>query len=745
MALAAMGLGAGVGMLTASPVVKLSWVPSVLGLLLVIFALASILPAPDDLLPAWRQSLPASVAQSTSWAAILPHLIFWWTVLVLTLLAGLFLLMSPMRPESLRYLIHVVAGLVFLYAVVSLIQHWTMWRFPFSGNAAFGLLPNRNHTAALLLFGSIVSLGLLVSEILRHHIFGALIAAVSFAVVLSSLLFLSISRAGVIFVVLGLLIWLLGVLTSGHGRKFILYITCFVGAFLTVLFTFASGGARERLFSLYRNLTVVPAGGIEVDFRLPIFRDTLAMIRDTPWTGQGLGHFEFVFPHYRVTALNAARIIHPESDWLMMVAEAGLPATVVLLLLVAWYFWTNWRVRDSPEGMLQWTMASSIGAVLLHGLIDVPWHRPALGGFFLVAALAAFPAGRKALNWPDAWRVLQLLCGLVLVVVCFYIAKVGVSSKQPLAHRWEWYSSELEQLLLSQDYERGELVSRQAIEDFPLTHHAYYWHGVFLKMFEGTDSEMVQAMRSGSSVEPILPWVKSEHAILWQGIDDKKEAWAWIESVQRADVIESAGLSPNLTLGAIEAALRNTSKNPLMQKLIGAHFSSRPILLGYWLSAASPDVADEYLSHMKETDLDVLWADLPEDMQIRLYQRWLSFPSAVMAATRLEDAKLYLKQPYLGMLARFYAGKGEKQRAVQLVLDGLPEVDQGGASSNAFAERIDELQKAGNDVAIRRLLKDVRDNPASSPNESTVALSWYISRGDWDSAWRIADRFVAWR
>jgi O-antigen ligase len=36
-----------------------------------------------------------------------------------------------------------------------------------------------------------------------------------------------------------------------------------------------------------------------VDGRLPIYRDTLAMIRSEPWTGVGVGQFQHAFHRYR--------------------------------------------------------------------------------------------------------------------------------------------------------------------------------------------------------------------------------------------------------------------------------------------------------------------------------------------------------------------------------------------------------------------------------------------------------------
>jgi hypothetical protein len=260
--------------------------------------------------------------------------------------------------------------------------------------------------------GAVLSVGLMQWEAMRGSRGAALLAALAGAPCFAGLLFVSISRAGVVFLGLGLLLWAAGA-ARGRARWPVLGGLAVFALFLLVLFAAGENAVRDRLVRIATEAVSVQrtseAG--DLDFRLPISRDTWRMTTEAPWTGYGLGQFVAVFPQYRQDSARAARVLHPESDWLMVAAETGWPAVAVLLVVTGWFFVACWRGLDDADGMLRWGAASAVGAALAHGVIDVPWHRCSLGWLLLALAAVTVPPGRRVLAHPRLSRLLWGLAG----------------------------------------------------------------------------------------------------------------------------------------------------------------------------------------------------------------------------------------------------------------------------------------------------------------------------------------------
>src|ERR1019366_972398 len=85
---------------------------------------------------------------------------------------------------------------------------------------AFGFFPNRNHTAGFLLTGAILSLGLIHRGVKGGGLLSSLVGACGFALLVSVLLFNSVSRAGLLFLLVGGIIWV-GGLGRHRSRAFL--------------------------------------------------------------------------------------------------------------------------------------------------------------------------------------------------------------------------------------------------------------------------------------------------------------------------------------------------------------------------------------------------------------------------------------------------------------------------------------------------------------------------------------------
>jgi len=562
--------------------------------------------------------LPASLFPESSWRSIFsagfPHRLadsvnaqpwlgwFWWLTLVASALVGLYLLCAPLEGRSLAVFLHFVAAIVALYAILSVIDLRTAWEYPLRGGAIFGLLPNKNHTATLLMVGAIVSFGLMQWEIARGSRPAAVFAALCGATPLAALLFFSNSRAGVVFLVFGLCIWAAGA-ARGRARKSVLGGALVLVVFLAVLFAAGGSEVRDRLQNLGRHALAVEGengeGVSDLDFRQPIFRDALRMIRDQPLAGAGLGQFQYVFPHYRAESARAAGILHPESDWLMVAAESGVPAALVLLVLAAWYAQRNWRRRAGADGPLHWTAASAVLAAAAHGAVDVPWHRPALGWFLLVLAAATVPSLKLPLRTTWFSRLFFVLAGVALVVGAYWL---GADQRRgqvlPTPYRWTFLTDKMTRLGQEMRYEEALVVAREAVKTFPLSSTAHYW---LLAFSRGTDENVDAITAWARKVDPVLPQVATGQATLWKGVDDSREAEAWVEAIRRVMAIDSLLAEGEASSSSmVQQSMMNMAGNPNAQGVVLVDFGHSPDLLAAGLRHADPSLADEVLVRMPD-------------------------------------------------------------------------------------------------------------------------------------------------
>jgi O-antigen ligase len=124
--------------------------------------------------------------------------------------------------------------------------------------------------------------------------------------------------------------------------------------------------------------------------RANLVRSSLAMVRDRPLTGFGLGAWSSAYPAYARyddgTFVNQAH-----NDWVQWAVEGGVPFFVLMLIAVL--------VLARPAWRSLWGLG--LMAVFLHALVDYPFEqRPALAAYFFALAGALAAEGNSSISSP---------------------------------------------------------------------------------------------------------------------------------------------------------------------------------------------------------------------------------------------------------------------------------------------------------------------------------------------------------
>lgn len=126
------------------------------------------------------------------------------------------------------------------------------------------------------------------------------------------------------------------------------------------------------------------AGG---EGRVALWRDTLALIRQHPWTGVGFGCFEQAFT--RVQSVQLTYVAdHAHNDYLEAAAELGIPGAAILFGVFFWLaartLQAALRARSSLARSLALGSFGGEGALLIHSIADFNLHIPANALVFAV-------------------------------------------------------------------------------------------------------------------------------------------------------------------------------------------------------------------------------------------------------------------------------------------------------------------------------------------------------------------------
>ncbi len=705
--------------------------------------------------PSWKQELleASAVPIGGTVALVSGELLFWWSVVAIGGVLFAYLQCLRLRVGDVGWSVMAFSVVAAAYSLLSIMEQASAFSFPLSGGATFGFFPNRNHTTSLLAFGSVTSLGLAFYDFRRgSHVRGSL-AAGCLALCMTGMLLFSESRAGVLLLPAAVLIFLFGARRRHMGNRALLVILIF-GVAVTYVFVSGVNPARERILAMLSgidgNETEQAKHGDSFDFRVPVLRDTLSLIGDFPISGVGLGNFQYVFPHYRKASLTESRAVHPESDWMMFIAEVGVLPVTIAVILVSVLIRRLWVEKKLEGWLLRWTLVAGALTVGVHGFFDVPVHRVSLG-YFVILALSigtALPSARNRevsapfrLGFAFA-GLLTLGLGLTMVRAQWF----GGGAAPPF--RWPAFEERVEVLNESLEFERGEAVARKAVRQMPMRSEPYFWLGAILLKFEDTDEEVISLFEGQRLVDPNWPQVSVNQALLWDGISVDHQVAAWADAIDRALRIDRATDPRNLTTSrrVLADALR-ASTTPQIAEALLPRIQEEANLLGAWLRVADGEVAARVVDEIM--DPAELVVSLPPDLGAAVGNRWLEagWNSKLLAQMEASPSSGEGAATFWKILARHYARLGEHERAVRLVAternvnlsarwkDPLVDLE----SLNATEQLLAKMSHVQNTVAVRRLVSELTGD-SSNNDEIGVAVGYHADAGEWEQSWTVIGR-----
>ncbi len=196
------------------------------------------------------------------------------------------------------------------------------------------------------------------------------------AVLLLASVVMSASRAGVALLVGEFLAVLALTMRKQPGERKRLLACGALLAAAGALLSFAAGWDRlwvrlhqDDPYALRRNMA----------------RSALAMIRERPWAGFGLGNFPVAYPAYAYYD-DGTRVNHAHNDWAEWAVEGGLPLAAAMLAVLG--------LSIGPAVRTIWGLGPIF--VFAHALVDYPFRRLGVAVWIFFVLAAVVNTGRRA-------------------------------------------------------------------------------------------------------------------------------------------------------------------------------------------------------------------------------------------------------------------------------------------------------------------------------------------------------------
>jgi O-antigen ligase len=759
------------GVILCSPVSRVvEWKVWILGLLLVGTLSLPLLSERILGLPEWKGPLRnfTDILLHDSVSADPRATLFWVMMLLSSLLVGLYSLGSPLSTSAMRTVALWAVLACGAYDLLAWNAFSTGWHYPLFdreawSQAAFGFFPNRNHTAGFLLSGAILSLGLIHRGLRGRGLLPAVFGALCFTLLAASLLFFSSSRAGLVFLVLGFLIWILGL---GRQRTPLLVgLSIAVAVVLAAFFLSSGSGLLERFSGHPSGSSSAPSSSspsstLASDARFGIARDTFSIIADHPVTGTGLGTYALIYPFYADKSLrDLSTALHAESDWLTLASEGGLPSLLVALVLVALMLARIPRFKartEEREWPLRWAFLSALLAELLHGLVDVPLHRPELGWWILLLGGVGFAGGSGI---PEGRTLSLRIQRLMLILGALPMIVLGM-----MMIRGQWFGGPPMPPFAAATYEKRAVAMvgtgvnkeslsgaftllQQQIADYPMNSRAYFQLGALGVEMGEKVAEAKALYTAALHLSPHDPDLAYQCGKSVAKLEPLTAARFWDEALCRQLVLD------NLPTSTVRRApdlfgkmMMQSPGDPVMILRMPVLASQDPRLRMMWL--ASPDCDPAFIAESAQDP--AFMGSLTPLQQGRVLDLWWRRGGKPEVAAFL-DANPTYRKPAAATVVAELASSGRQESACRFLIEtfaiptgdvvhpSTPSPDASPDTSTTVPK--DPLAAAkyylarGNDVTALRLLGQAAGAGGGDAAEALrLQAALEMRAGDWSKA-----------
>lgn len=315
--------------------------------------------------------------------------------------------------EQVMVLVRTVLSMGVFIAVFAVVQKlaWNgklYWFYPLpigvdsDATHVWGPYLNHNHFAGYMEMSVLLALGLFlyrstnlrlmpgislkraIARLLSSGKLLTLILPVMAAIVMSAVLFLSLSRGGIAGLTGAALIFTIMVFRRKSLKKRTTVMVIFT--LLAVILTLSSSWSRIE----DRFMEVGEVGKIK---RFELWLNTMDIVKDYPLLGTGLGTFKNIYPYYQ-EGDSTLFFAYAENDYIESVTDLGIVGGLLIIVMGGLYIRSivvRWRMRrDSFAKCLGAGALASVATILIHNFSDFNLRIPSNAMLFVVVAALTY-------------------------------------------------------------------------------------------------------------------------------------------------------------------------------------------------------------------------------------------------------------------------------------------------------------------------------------------------------------------
>ena len=655
-------------------------------LVLGVLPLAGMLPFSAEQWPEWRKILRDEFGISlASMRSPQPGLTLEsWLLFVLGLVWFWHCFGRGFAENERRRLVRTISAFIAVIAATALVLRHLGWSMPALWRAHwaveyFGPFPNRNNFGTLLAMGSVLAFAATYDALRRKSpawfLHALCLVPVIWALVENT------SRGGVVLFFIAIAAWM-GV--ASFSKRSAQRLGVAAACLITLVAVFIISGSRvvERFkAALTRQTEGVQSG------RTVIFLDTFkTMIARSPFLGCGLGNFEPVFAMQKEHINNYSRDIHPESDWLWLAAEAGIPAVLVTWFALGLYLRRTgpWRSSSSSGASgkkdRRLRNACAVAALVLPvaAIFDTSAHQP--GVVFPAMLLAGMSLRRRRRSHRDMTADRPRPPKPVLVVLCAGCAIFWTLSAMELPFvpgrsAASVAADKAQRLYESGDLEGAHAVITRAINRRPMAREYYFQRAAIALPLGLSPQTVLEDFLRERYLEPQISLICDSEAFLWKKYYPQYAPQAWQEGMRRDP--ERAPAYYNSALGLID-------QNPELRPAV----RSMALTAGLKLAYLSRATKEEFDSVVREIlDLSPELEALDPAQRLQFFRLWYAFGNRKDLVSLLQQ-KPHWRSEGWPILAQDRADAGNYAAACQVVLDNVTPPTEGSVSRGASIDQL---------------------------------------------------------